>query len=125
MAHRNFFLVVVTSPLDKQSVVGVPGSVSEPTAGTTFALRSQPNPFTDTGTRLVYSVPAAGRVTLSVYGVDGRRLLRLVDQEVPAGPHTATWEGRDAQGNPLPNGVYYATIEYRGETRVHRMVKAR
>jgi flagellar hook assembly protein FlgD len=28
-----------------------------------------------------------------------------------AGPHTATWDGRDADGNPVEDGAYFAAVE--------------
>jgi hypothetical protein len=35
---------------------------------------------------------------------------RLIDEERGAGPHSVTWNGRDAEGRPLPAGVYFSQL---------------
>jgi flagellar basal-body rod modification protein FlgD len=49
-------------------------------------------------------------VLLDVYDVSGR-LVRSVDLgECPAGTHTATWDGNDADGHRVASGVYFLTL---------------
>jgi hypothetical protein len=49
-------------------------------------------------TTFEFSLPAAGRVNLTVYGVRGQRVASLVDADLPAGVHQATWDGKDESG---------------------------
>ena len=46
-------------------------------------------------------------VNLRVYDVAGRLVSTLVNQELPAGPQTATWDGRDDGGQKVAAGVYF------------------
>jgi hypothetical protein len=81
-----------------------------------------PNPFNPT-TTLSFTVPAdAGRVTLTVHGVTGQVVRTLVDTDgLPAGPHTAVWDGRDADGHAVSSGVYFARLSAGGHTRATKM----
>jgi hypothetical protein len=69
-----------------------------------------PSPFRD-HVDLAYTLPAAGGVELAIFEVTGRRVRTLVsDPWSSPGPHTATWDGRDDQGRPVPAGVLFARL---------------
>ena len=72
-------------------------------------LSSWPNPF-NPSTTLVFSLPAAGWVKLTVYDVSGRRVRTLVDGLMVAGEHQLSWDGRDDHATDLPSGVYFAHL---------------
>ena len=40
-----------------------------------------------------------------------------------AGPHQASWNGRDARGRAVEAGVYFAMLDSGGETRARRLVR--
>lgn len=67
----------------------------------------------------------AGRVSLSVYDVGGRRVAHLVDAWMPAGVHTATWEGLNDAGLRLSNGVYMYELAMGAERLSRRMILVR
>lgn len=75
-----------------------------------------PNPFNPT-TRIPYELPAATRVTLSVYDVGGRLIDRLVDGPQSAGHHTIQW---NAAGHA--SGIYFCRLTAEGITQVKRLV---
>ena len=50
--------------------------------------------------------PAGGHVRLDVFDVQGRLVIRLADEAKIGGLHTATWDGRHADGRELPAGIY-------------------
>ena len=81
-----------------------------------FALHANyPNPF-NPSTTLRYDLPEAAEVTLLVYDLLGREVVRLVDGRLEAGYHRVVWNGRDARGREVPTGMYIvlmATPEYR------------
>ena len=79
-----------------------------------------PNPF-NPATRIAYSLPRAGRLTVKVFNLRGELVSTLVDESRPAGPGHVMWEGTDAQGAAVSSGVYFCEVRSGGETRVQKM----
>ena len=67
--------------------------------------QNYPNPFNPT-TRINFQLPKAGWVSLRVYDILGRQIATLIDGLRPAGIHTAQWDGRNENGEPMPSGIY-------------------
>jgi hypothetical protein len=59
-----------------------------------------PNPFNPT-TSIRFSLPQAGSVTLRVFDMLGRQITTLVDDALPAGWHSVTWDAHGAS-----SGIY-------------------
>jgi endonuclease I len=78
-----------------------------------------PNPFGRTA-RIRYSVPAAGRVTVSVYDVLGRQVAGLVDAPMPAGEYECELTAQNLAG-----GVYFCRLETGGRTDIRKLVLLR
>jgi hypothetical protein len=90
-----------------------------------FALhQNSPNPFR-TGTAMSFNLPAPERATISVYNVAGRKIANVVDREFGAGRHDVTWNGRDADGRPVPAGIYFYRLEAGGSTSTRKMIVLR
>ncbi len=89
-----------------------------------LALGCAPNPG-PAGTRASFRLPAAGSATLSVYDLAGRRLRRLVREDLPAGPHAVDWDGRDEAGAPCPAGTYLLRLESTCGARTQKIVLLR
>lgn len=93
----------------------------------TGALRLFPNPFADR----VYlrlqlpAIPATHRVQLSVYDLRGALLLQRAPEQAGAGEYQTAWDGRDARGAELPNGVYIIRLTVDGEARSVKVMKFR
>jgi len=73
-------------------------------------LAAMPNPF-NPRTTLRWELAEAGRVRLEIFDVRGRRVRKLVDRELPAGPHALGFDGRDDDGRTLASGVYYIRLD--------------
>ncbi len=87
-----------------------------------LALRGNyPNPF-NPKTTIHFDLPGARTVKLSVFALTGRRVVTLVDGELPAGRHQVDWSGRDEAGRAQASGVYIARLEAGGEQRSSRMM---
>jgi|GEM_PF-3004891 len=71
--------------------------------------QNRPNPFNPL-TSIRYRTAAEGSVLLTVYDVQGRRLATLENGVQAAGDHERRWDGRDAEGRPLPSGLYLYRI---------------
>jgi len=101
--------------------VDVPPGEATPLA---FAARpAAPNPFRTT-TTVAFDLPAARHVGFVVYGIDGRVVRRLMDQDLPAGRHRAVWDGRDERGRFVASGIYFARIragEFASNLRLVRL----
>lgn len=83
-----------------------------------------PNPFQNT-TRLDFSLPQGGFADVSVYDVGGRRVATVFRGEADAGPHTAVWAGRFADGRLAPAGVYHAVLQTAAGRVTRNVVLAR
>ncbi len=69
-----------------------------------------PNPFNPT-TSITFGLPRQGLVQVAIFDLQGREIRRLVDQVLPAGSQTATWNGQDDTGRTVPSGVYFCRVE--------------
>ena len=61
-------------------------------------------------TTLRYAPSSAGRVSLSVYDLQGRLVRTLVHEAQDAGIHTATWDRRSDTGRPAASGAYLCVL---------------
>ena len=55
----------------------------------------------------------------------GRLVRALVEADLPSGPHTATWDGRDETGRRMGSGGYFARLETGGRVATTRIDLAR
>jgi hypothetical protein len=87
--------------------------------------QNRPNPF-NPSTVIPFELPAATRVELRVHDVGGRLIKRVIDgATLPAGYHSARWDGRDERGLTVASGVYLATLRAGGETFTRKMMVIR
>ncbi len=79
-----------------------------------------PNPADDQAA-VRFSLAVAGRVTLEVYDLRGRRVRRVHDGALASGPHVLTWNRRDDDGRAVPGGVYLVRLSAGAEVRVRKV----
>ncbi len=75
-----------------------------------FSISNYPNPF-NPSTRISYSAPQTGYVTITVHDVLGRTVSTLVDGVVGKGNHAIDWSGKDGKGRDAASGIYIARIQ--------------
>jgi hypothetical protein len=108
------------SLLESTAVAGVE---SQATDLKLVALGSgYPNPA-GTKTHISYSMPYRGFAMLRMVDVSGRAVRTLVDGDVGAGTHEATWDGRDDRGRSLPAGMYWYELNANGTRLARSMVR--
>ncbi len=82
------------------------------------------NPFRGNAA-LNYTLPQASAVRLHIVDVTGHVVRTLVDGTISAGPHAASWNGRDNDGRSLPSGIYFARLDAQGRSLVQRVLRMR
>jgi hypothetical protein len=90
-------------------------------ASAAVLLGCRPNPF-NPSTTIRFDLPDAAHADLSVYTLDGRRVVTLVDGPMPAGENDVPWRAVDASGTALPSGVYLVRLEAEGMTDMCKLV---
>jgi len=68
-----------------------------------------PNPFNPL-TTIRFRLVSAGAVQVGIFDARGRLLKSLVRDDLAAGEHSVTWNGRDALGRPVASGVYFCKL---------------
>ena len=97
---------------------------SETTTPTAFALGANyPNPFNPATTIPLVVPTGASNVNLTIYNVLGQPLRQVWTGPLPGGEHQLTWDGHDAQGQPVAAGVYVYRLQVDEQTRTRKMVK--
>jgi hypothetical protein len=87
------------------------------TMPTSYALEQNfPNPF-NPATRINFSIPNEGIVTLNVYNSLGQQVATLVNESKPAGTYQVDFDGAD-----LTSGVYFYKISSGNFTQTKKMI---
>ncbi len=81
-----------------------------------------PNPF-GAGTKLVIDLRQDAWVRLRIVEAGGRLVRNLEEGRLPAGRHTAVWDGRDRNGRLVPSGVYWAVCDAGGRRAARLIVR--
>jgi len=109
-------------------VVGTSRFVAEHRAGRDLipagvVLESNvPNPFNPV-TTIRFGIPRESRVTLRIFDVAGREVRTLLNSEVlPAGYHSARWNGENNAGGEVGSGVYLYRVGTDNDARTSRML---
>jgi hypothetical protein len=83
-----------------------------PIAGDDALGINYPNPFqVATETWIPYTLAQESQVRLSIYDLLGRKLTTLVSSMQSAGEKLVSWNGRDANGDAVPAGMYVYRLE--------------
>jgi hypothetical protein len=72
-------------------------------------FRNAPNPFSS-GTEINFLLKTAAQVKLSIYAYNGKRITQLISKHLEEGSHTIRWDGSDASGKDMPDGVYLCEL---------------
>ncbi|HZW40648.1 MAG TPA: T9SS type A sorting domain-containing protein [Ignavibacteriaceae bacterium] len=82
-----------------------------------FSLeQNYPNPF-NPSTKINYTLPKQGLVTIKVYDVLGKEIMQLVNEEKPSGEYEVEFDG-----SSLSSGIYYYKIQAGEFVQTKKMV---
>ncbi|MCK4250400.1 T9SS type A sorting domain-containing protein [candidate division WOR-3 bacterium] len=68
-----------------------------------------PDPFVRS-TTIKYTIPVAGNINLQVFDKIGQHIITLNDDYKHVGSYTNIWNGKDAKGMNVPNGIYFVRL---------------
>ncbi len=87
-----------------------------------FSLgQNYPNPF-NPNTEITYNLPARSDVRITVFNLLGQAVKEIVNDNLPAGPHVASWDGRDESGTTVASGIYLYRLTAGDRTLSRKMV---
>jgi hypothetical protein len=78
-----------------------------------------PNPVRNS-TVFQFAIPQAGKVSLQILDVRGRRADTLVDGVLPAGTHTVSWDAEDR-----PSGLYFYRLRFGNRVETRKLILMR
>jgi hypothetical protein len=103
----------VTAPDINHTVIVGPGAIAGIQSDNvlrSFELgQNYPNPFNST-TTIKYYLPRSSEVTLNIYDILGREVIKLVDERQPSGSKELQWDGKNRHGNQVASGMYIYRI---------------
>jgi hypothetical protein len=83
--------------------------------------QNYPNPFNPT-TRISFEIPKALQTKLVVYDILGREVRTIVNEEMHAGSHVVTWDGRNNAGFNVGSGVYMYKLTAGSMSKTQKMM---
>ena len=83
--------------------------------------QNYPNPF-NPSTVIRFSVPIVTQVSVTVYDMTGREIIRLMSDDVKTGYYTVTWDGKNSKGVAVGSGTYLYVVTAGWYREVKKMV---
>ena len=87
-------------------------------------LSVYPNPSSHI-LNLSFSLPTKSDVRLAIYNLKGQKIKTLVSSCLSAGKQQAVWDGADYNNMKVGSGVYFAKLEFAGNTVTQKVMLQR
>jgi hypothetical protein len=68
--------------------------------------QNYPNPFNQT-TKISFTLPRSGFVSLNIYDILGRKVRALVSEHLSSGHKSVLWDGKNDSGKDVASGIYF------------------
>lgn len=88
---------------------------SDDTPGTFALYPNYPNPF-NPATTIRYALPESGFVEMAVFDILGRTVATLVNEQMPAGTHSVSFDARN-----LSSGVYLVRLQSGSQVSIQKI----
>jgi hypothetical protein len=128
MVNEKGYSICGSNQVDANAPIAIkPGGDEEIdlTKPTQFSLEpNYPNPF-NPETVIEFSLPQDSRVNLKVYNVLGQVVTTLVDEMLPAGVHSVTWNGKNDRGSDVASGIFFYRIKAGNYESIQKMTLLR
>ena len=118
-ANKRAGVLVLEEPEFEEIDIEADAPVDE--EGTFKIIQAYPNPF-NPETTISFSLVKNSDVRLGIYDVRGALVRSIVVEQLNAGDHQYSWDGRTNSGIRLPSGVYFALLSVNGDASSKRLV---
>jgi len=118
--HRTYRYQVIAIFADGHQRRSQTVSVTTPAAHA-MLYQSAPNPA-NPQTLIRFESPYEQRLILKIHDIQGALVKTLIDEIVPAGSGSATWDGRDQTGQHMASGVYFCRLQAGGDLLTKSLV---
>ncbi|MBU8871646.1 MAG: hypothetical protein KOO60_12340 [Gemmatimonadales bacterium] len=89
-----------------------------------LSASSYPNPFNPI-TRIGFTMPKAGHLSLKIFNVRGELVRTLVNETTAEGPGFVMWDGTNDQGAGVSSGIYFYEVRTAEEVKINKMTLIR
>jgi hypothetical protein len=118
---QNEFAIKLTTKIPVVTDVNIEGE-KENILPQSYSLEQNfPNPF-NPETRIRYSLPESGFVTVKIFRIDGELVKTLESTEKAAGRYEIIWDGTNDNSNKVSSGVYFYRIQSNEFSLVKKMI---
>lgn len=74
-----------------------------------------PNPFNNS-TQFNLDLPESGFIFAVIYNIKGQEIIKLIENNFPAGHHILKWNGTDEAGTFVNSGIYLLKLVFNGKS---------
>jgi hypothetical protein len=92
--------------------------------GPVFLEKNQPNPL-ESYTDIAFLLTEPLEIKLVVYNLIGGPVKVLAQGSYNKGRYEVRWDGKDDNGKPLPNGVYFYRLESKKGVKIRQLIVMR
>ena len=86
-----------------------------------YLFQNYPNPFNQS-TKIEFTLPKSGFVTLTIYDILGRKARVLVSQPLSSGFKSVFWNGKNDSGKDVASGIYFYQLTAGNLSEIKRLV---
>lgn len=86
--------------------------------------QNYPNPF-NPSTTIKFEMQQKQHVKLEIFDITGKLIRKLIDNEMNAGLHELSWNGKDADGNQVNSGMYFYSLKSGSKISTKKMTLLR
>jgi len=85
-----------------------------------FALNSYPNPFNPKVT-IRFTLMENEKVDISIFDINGRRIVQLGNGYRKAGIHQINWNATDSYGRQIASGLYFLRVQTQNQVKMMKL----
>jgi len=101
------------------------GVEESPLPGSVVLHQNVPNPFSP-ATEVSFVLGSDGPARVEIYDVSGRFVRSLLNEDdLAAGEHRVTWDGKNYRGLGLPSGIYFCRLAAGAAVQTRKIVLAK
>ena len=86
-----------------------------------YQISNFPNPFNPI-TKISFNLPNDSEVKIAIFNIKGQKVKTLVNEQLPAGKHSVTWNGIDQNNSQVGSGVYFYNLQTKDFNSTKKMI---